>query len=233
MKYTLFFVSFLLGTQLNAFSTTNIQYLYGDFEGPTFLDTQSGSKQTITAEHYRTFEYGDLFSFFDYVYASKGLRFSGDKNDLYVEISPRLSLNKISGLETSKGLIKEYYTAFQYNGSDTYHAWLYGFGTDLNLPGFNVFGLNLYRKVQNIGEAATYQLSANYYAKLSEKWHFEGFTDWTTSDFLTQNQLLFDLSQMIGIKEGKLEAGTEWHYYHENSYHSDNNVFQAMIKYSF
>ena len=227
----LLFASFLLCSQLSAFSTTNIQYLYGSFEGPTFLDTQSGSKQTITVEHYRTWEYGDLFAFADYTYAHHGLRFSGDKNDLYGEISPRLSLNKIGGIATSNGFVKEWYAAFQYNGSNTYHAKLYGIGTDLNIPGFSVFGLNLYRKIQNIG-IDTYQLSANYYVPLGEKWHFEGFADWTTCDFLSQNQLLFDLSPTMGIKVGKLEARTEWHYYHENTNHTQNDVFQTMVKYS-
>jgi nucleoside-specific outer membrane channel protein Tsx len=228
----LLFASLILSAQLSAFSTTNIQYLYGNFEGPTFLDTQSGNKQTVTLEHYRTWVYGDFYTFADYTYAPKGLRFSGEKHDLYGEISPRLSLNKLSGTSTSDGLIKEWYAAFQYNGSDTYHGWLYGIGTDLNIPGFSVFGLNLYRKIQNIGDD-TYQLSANYYAPLSERWHFEGFVDWTTKDFLSQNQLLFDLSPTMGIKEGKLEIGTEWHFYHENTYETKNDVFQAMIKYTF
>lgn len=227
----LLFASIFAAAQLSAFSATNIQYLYGRFEGPTFLDTQNGLKHTLTIEHYRTWEYGDLFGFADYVYAPEGLRFSQDKNDLYGEISPRISLNKIGGFATSEGFIKEWYAAFQYNGSDTYHGWLYGIGTDLNIPGFSVFGLNLYRKVQNIG-FETYQLSANYYAPLSERWHFEGFTDWTAYDLLSQNQLLFDLSSMLNIREGKLEVGTEWHYYRENSFHSDNDVFQAMVKYS-
>lgn len=222
--------STLFAASLSAFSTTNLQYLYGNFEGPTFMDTQSQAKQTVTAEHYRTWEYGDLFMFADYAYAKKGLQFTNDKNDLYGEISPRLSLNKIGGFSTSEELIKEYYASFQYNGSNTYHAWLYGGGVDLNLPGFSVFGLNLYRKVQNIGDD-TYQLSANYYVPISEKWHFEGFADWTTRDFLSQNQLLFNLSPSMGIKKGKIEVGTEWHYYHENSYHTANDVFQAMIKY--
>lgn len=224
-------ISILLTTTLWGYSTTDVQYLYGHFEGPTFLDTQSGNKQTLTAEHYRTWDYGDLYTFADYVYAPDGLRFSGDKNDLYGEISPRLSLNKIGGFETSDGAVKEWYAAFQYNGSNTYHAWLYGGGVDLNIPGFSVFGLNLYRKIQNIGNE-TYQLSANYYVPISEKWHFEGFADWTTYDFLSQNQLLFDLSQTLGVKGERLEVGTEWHYYHENSYHTDNDVFQAMVKYS-
>ncbi len=226
----LLLIGTLLATSLSAFSTTNIQYLYGNFEGPTFLDTQSGAKQTLTAEHYRTWDYGDLFTFADYTYAKNGLQFTNEKNDLYGEISPRISLNKVGEFATSNGLIKEYYTSFQYNGSNTYHAWLYGGGVDLNLPKFSVFGLNVYRKIQNIGED-TYQLSANYYLPLSDRWHFEGFVDWTTVDFTSQNQLLFTLPPSMGLSKGKIEVGTEWHYYHENRYHTNNDVFQAMIKY--
>ncbi|MDD2780434.1 outer membrane protein OmpK [Sulfuricurvum sp.] len=228
----LLFANLLLSSALSAFSMTNIQYLYGDFEGPTFLDTTDGAKQTVTAEHYRTFDYGDLFIFADYAYTHQGLQFSNKKNDLYGELSPRLSLDKIGGFSSTVGILKESYLSFQYNRSETYHAWLYGVGCDLILPGFSVFGVNAYRKIQNIGDE-TYQFSLNYYAPVSEQWHFEGFTDWTTRDFLSQNQLLFDLSHITGIKEGKLEVGTEWHYYHENSYHTDNDVFQAMIKYTF
>lgn len=224
------FINTLLISTLSAFSTTNIQFLDGSFEGPTFLDTQSGHKQTLTAEQYRTFGYGDLFMFGDYTYARHGLQFNNKKNDLYGEFSPRISLDKISGFSTSEGILKETYAAFQYNGSDIYHAWLYGIGSDLSIPGFSIFGLNLYRKTQNIGDA-TYQLSANYLVPISENWHFEGFSDWTTRDFLSQNQLLFNVSHTLGIQEGKLEIGTEWHYYHENVTHHDNDVFQALVKY--
>lgn len=229
--FRLLLINALLLSTLSAFSTTNIQFLDGNFEGTTFLDTQSGHKQTLTAEHYRTFGYGDLFMFADYTYARHGLQFTNNKNDLYGEISPRISIDKISGSSTSMGILKETYAAFQYNGSDTYHAWLYGIGSDLNIPGFSIFGLNVYRKTQNIGDV-TYQLSANYVIPLSQSWHFEGFSDWTTRDFLSQNQLLFNLSHTLNIHEGKLEIGAEWHYYHENVFHSDNDVFQAMIKYS-
>ncbi|MCK9371854.1 MAG: hypothetical protein M0P91_01545 [Sulfuricurvum sp.] len=228
----LLFLPPLIAAQLSAFSTTNVQYLYGNFEGPTFLDTQSGSKQTVTAEHYRTWEYGDLYAFSDYLYAPEGLRFTDKKNDLYGEISPRISLNKMAHLPSSQGLVKEWYGAFQYNRSDTYHAWLYGAGSDLSIPGFSVFGLNLYRKIQNIGDD-TYQLSANYTLPLNDQWHIEGFLDWTTRDFLSQNQLLFNLSPVLGIVKGKVHLGTEWHYYHENRFHQENDRFQAMIKYTF
>lgn len=224
-------VSLLLAANLSAFSATNVQYLYGDFKGPTFLDTRNGAKHTVTAEHYRTFGYGDVFAFIDYVYTDKGLQFTEKKNDLYGEISPRISLNKVARLPTSSGIVKEVFASFQYNRSDTYHAWLYGAGCDLDILGFTVFGINLYRKHQNLGNH-TYQLSANYYAPLGGLWHFEGFTDWTTRDFLSQNQLLFNLSPSFGITSGNLEVGMEWHYYHENVYHTENDVFQAMIKYN-
>lgn len=231
MRGILLLSSFLV-THLFAFSTSNIQYLYGNFEGATFLDTQTGVKQTLTAEHYRTWAYGDLYMFAEYAYAKEGLQFSNLKNDLYGEFSPRISLNKLTNSSTSDSIIKEWYGAYQHNRGDGYRADLYGIGTDLNIPGFDVFGLNVYRKIQNIGDK-TYQLSANYVLPLNDRWHFEGFTDWTTVDFLTQNQLLFDLASSVGITAGKLELGTEWHYYHENTYHKNNDTFQAMIKYTF
>lgn len=225
-------ISILTASHLCAFSTSNIQYLNGDFQGATFLDTQHGRKQTVTAEHYRTWEYGDMFMFADYVYAKEGLQFTNRKNDLYGEFSPRVSLNKVMDMPISTGLVKEWYGAYQHNRSDTYRANLYGVGSDLNIPGFDVFGLNTYRKIQNIGEN-TYQLSVNYSLTLSERWHFEGFADWTSIDFLTQNQLLFNLAPSVGMTVGKLEAGTEWHYYNETTNHTKNDVFQAMIKYTF
>lgn len=231
MKRFLFASLFTVG-KLCAFSTSNIQYLNGDFEGPTFLDTQNGNKQTVTAEHYRTWGYGDLFMFADYTYAKEGLQFTNHKNDLYGEFSPRVSLNKLMNLPTSTSFVKEWYGAYQHNRSDTYRANLYGIGSDLRVPGFDVFGLNLYRKIQNIGENS-YQLSANYALTLNQRWHFEGFTDWTAVDFLSQNQLLFNLSPSLDVTTGKLEVGTEWHNYSENTHHTKNNVFQVMIKYTY
>ncbi|MEW5831703.1 MAG: outer membrane protein OmpK [Campylobacterota bacterium] len=223
--------SLLLASALHGFSTTNLQYLYGSFEGPTFLDTVEGAKHTLTAEHYRTFGYGDVFAFVDYVYTPKGLRFSGKKNDLYGEFSPRISFNKIADLPVSSGVFKEWYAAYQHNRADGYRADLYGVGCDLNIPGFDVFSLNGYRKARS-QMSDTYQLSGNYSAALSEAWLFEGYFDWTGADFLTQNQLLFNLSPFLGIREGQLRIGTEWHYYRENGSDTDNDVFQAMIKYS-
>jgi len=220
----------ILGVSLNAFSTTNVQYLYGHFAGPTFLDSRSGNKQTVTLEHFSTWGYGDLYTFVDSTYASQGLQFTGDKNEFYGEFSPRVSLNKLTGSAPSEGIIKEWYLASQYNGSSAYHAWLYGAGVDLSIPKFSLFSLNVYRKIQNINDD-TYQLSANYSLPLGERWHFEGFVDWTGRDLLTQNQLLFDLAPTLGMTHGHLDIGTEWHHYEENTHHTVNNVLQGMVKY--
>ncbi len=229
--YRLLLASLLSISSLWAFESTNVQYLYGKFEGPTFLDTTLGGKHTVTVEHYRTFDYGDMFAFFDYVYTDEGLRFSNKKNDLYGEFSPRLSLDKITKTDLSCGIVKEWYAAYQHNRGDGYRADLFGIGTDLQIPGFEVFSLNGYRKIR-MWMDDTYQLSANYYASLGERWHFEGYFDWTAVDFLTQNQLLFNLAPSIGLETGKLEIGTEWHFYHDNASHLQNDVFQAMVKYS-
>lgn len=228
----IFAIFMLLTLQLFAFSTTNLQYLYGNFEGETFLDTQNGAKQTVTLEHYRTWDYGDIYAFGEYVHAKDGMRFSNLKDDYYGEISPRLSINKIADITVSNGLFKEWYAAFQHNRGRDYRGWLYGAGVDLNIPAFSTFGVNLYKKVQNIGKD-TYQLSLNYYLPLIDKWHFEGFVDYTGIDFLTQNQLLYNIAPIFGVTQQKFEAGVEWHYYHENTAHKENSVFQAMVKLTF
>jgi nucleoside-specific outer membrane channel protein Tsx len=220
----------ILGVSLHAFSTTNVQYLYGNFAGPTFLDSRSGNKQTVTLEHFNTWSYGDLYTFVDSTYASQGLQFTGDKNEFYGEFSPRVSLNKLTGSAPSEGIIKEWYLASQYNGSSRYHAWLYGAGVDLSIPKFSIFSLNVYRKIQNILDD-TYQLSVNYALPLGERWHCEGFLDWTGRDMLSQNQLLFDLAPTFGMTKHHLEIGTEWHHYEENTHHTVNNVLQEMVKY--
>jgi len=117
--------------------------------------------------------------------------------------------------------IKNTYLAFQYNKGAEYEAILAGVGVGLNLPFFSVFDINFYRKKQNIGDT-TLQLSSNYYLPLPKNFHFEGFFDKTKEDFLTQNQLLYDISKNFFI-------GTEWHYYKADNVKS--STFQYMIKY--
>lgn len=232
-----FLLLILLISNLFAFSTTNIQLLYGTFDGNSFVyDTKNGGKTTITLEHYSSFEYGDIYGFIDHSIADDKFTYRDDKTDTYGELAPRLNLSKLTSHDLSFSFIQQLYLAYQYNASNTYSANLVGLGSDLNIYGFDVFGLNIYKKYQNIGKD-TYQLSPYYKTKtLWDVFHIAGFTDWTEYDFLSQNQFLFDMKRPINIKN--LFIGAEWHYYKQKplglnfNTKVESNTLQAMIKYS-
>jgi len=232
---TLLILSFIL-SNLVAFSTTNIQYLYGNFNGNSYVyDTKNGGKSTVTLEHYTSTEYGDIFGFIDYSVADDKFKYHDDKTDTYGEIHPRLNLSKITSTDLSFSIVKQVYLAYEYNAGDKYTANLIGLGSDIDVLGFDVFGLNIYRKFQNIGRD-TYQLSANYTTKkVAGIFFINGFVDWTELDILTQNQFLFDMKKPLNMEN--LFIGAEWLYYEQTSLGLNfntnvrTNVLQAMIKY--
>ena len=217
---------------LLAYETTNIQYLYSDrFKGDVFIyDTKDGKKSTITFEHFRTFSLGDFYMFVD---AMEGEKFDGVKYDLYTEISPRLSLSKLSNTQLSLGILSDFYIAAQINMGSDYKAYLLGVGTDVKLSGFAFVSLNLYHKHTNLHED-TYQLSLAYSTKDFYNLHWEGFIDITGRDVNTQNQFLFKFYEQQESAESAY-IGCEWLYYDYNfqgtTAHTD--VLQAMVKYKF
>jgi nucleoside-specific outer membrane channel protein Tsx len=216
-----------------AFSTTNIQLLYGDFDDNSYVyDTKNGGKTTATLEHFRTWEYGDLFLFTDYCVADERFKYQDKRTDLYGEIAPRISLSKVGGKELSFLFVQDVYLAFQANLGEDYEAYLSGIGVDLKIPGFDVFGVNLYYKDQNIGDD-TIQLSLNYLIRniMNTSLEIDGFVDWSEDDFLTQNQLLYNLDKTLEMKEDKFYIGTEWHYFKLKNSNVLSNTFQIMMKY--
>lgn len=227
----------LMLSNLVAFSTTNVQFLYGNFNDNSYVyDTKKGGKSTVTLEHYTSIDYGDVFAFVDYAIADSRFKYHDDKTDFYGEIHPRLNLSKVTSTDLSFSFVKQVYLAYEYNVGEDYVANLMGFGTDLDIPGFQFFGLNVFRKFQNIGDD-TYQLSPYYRTKvIGNIFHINGFTDWTEYDFLSQNQFLFDMNVPFNIKN--LYVGFEWHYYNQKAVKANfntkinSNTLQAMIKYS-
>ncbi len=208
-------------SQLFAFSTSNVQLLYGDFDDNSYVyDTRDGGKTTLTLEHYRTWEYGDIFMFADAALADERFLYQNKSTDVYAEISPRISLFK------SDGFLKAFYLSGQLNHGETYVAYLGGIGADLKVAGFDVFGLNGYKKEQNIGPKS-WQLSSNYLSArlFGTPLSFEGFADWTVEDFLTQNQLTYALDA-----KGHVQIGSEWHYYLIKNMPVRSSTLQALIK---
>ena len=222
----------ILSLNLYAFSTTNIQYLYGNFTGNSGFDTVNGGKHTVTLENYTTHDYGDFFGFVDFTLADDRFRNQNKSSDIYFELSPRISLSKTSSTDISFIFIKDIYLAGQYNRQlhkyEDFKAYLYGVGTDLSIKGFDIFGLNVYRKEKNFGEH-TFQLSANYISNniFGTKLTINGFADWTEGDFLSQNKLLYKLD--YSPLKSKVYVGTEWHYYRIKDTDVKSNVVQAMV----
>lgn len=222
----------ILTSTIQAFSTSNIQYLYGDFNGNSGFDTRDGGKHTVTLENFTTNRYGDFFGFVDFAFADDKFKNYDKSSDIYFELSPRISLSKTSGQDLSFLFVKDIFIAAQYNRQlhkfKDYEAWLYGVGSDLYVKGFDVFGLNYYKKDKNFG-SNTYQLSANYNSSdiFNTNFTINGFTDWTEKDFLSQNKLLYKLD--YSPLSSKVYVGTEWHYYRVKDTNVKSNVLQAMI----
>nr|WP_275847197.1 outer membrane protein OmpK [Sulfurimonas sp. SAG-AH-194-I05] len=221
-------VMLLIPLYLHSFSTTNIQYLYGNFNGNSGFDTVNGGKSTVTLEHFTAYQYGDIFAFIDIGVADDVFR-SDKSSDIYFEISPRFSFSKLVKKDFTFLFVKDIFIAFQYNRQvhtfEDYEAKLYGIGSDLKMKGFDIFGCNLYNKKQNFGDD-TYQLSFNYTSNniFNTKITFDGFTDWTKGDLLSQNKLLYKLNSTIFV-------GTEWHYYKLKDTNTKSNVLQAIVMY--
>lgn len=220
-------------SSLLAFESTNVQLLYSDgFKGDSFVyDTVDGKKTTLTFEHYRTFSLGDFYMFVDIM---DGEKFNAAETEVYSEIAPRFSLSKLSSSDISFGFFKDFYIATQLNAGDDYRAYLLGLGVDIQMPGFNYVGLNIYYKNENIHEEDTYQITPVYQSKSYYNIHFEGFTDITSREINTQNQLLYNFKSLINTKE-QIYVGVEWIYY-DFSYKgssANTSVLQGMLKYQF
>jgi len=231
-----FFVLLSLSATLFAFSTNNVQYLFGDFNDNSIFDTRSGDKSTITLEHYSTNEYGDVYAFLDYEIADERFLYLDNQTNLYFEISPRFSLSRVVNINKNVSFIQDLYVAFQYNrqianGYEDFRAYLYGVGADVNVKGFDIFGINVYKKNQNFSDD-TYQLSLNYTSNkiFDTQFLLNGFTDWTENDFLMQNQLLYDFGKVKYLSDAVLQVGTEWHFYNIKNTNVRSNTLQLQVK---
>lgn len=232
---------------LFAFSSTSLSLLKGKFDGNSAIyDTADGKdKTTLTFETLTKGKMGDVYFFTDYTYASGGKKFdSGTNGWLYAELAPRLSLSYLTGSDLSSSFVKDYFLAGQYNyGSESnFKASLIGFGTDLNVPGFDYFQANLYYRTVDLTiggtdyERDTYQFTPVYGTHFGDTGlSFKGFVDLTGYNVGTQNQLLYDLFKI----EGKpVQVGLEHLYYYEfktdTSSDSDviSNTLQAMVKFT-
>jgi len=229
---------------------TNLQLLYGNFDGDTAVyDTEdSGGKTTLTYESFSFNQVGDLFAFLDYMIADDRLYVpgttQGSKTAFYGEVQPRLSLSYVSGEELSFGFVQDVFIATQVNagsGAD-YRAIMGGLGVNMEVIGFDAFATNVYFKHEAFEpyeyfSRNTVQLSLAYLSYFGKSgFSMNGWIDWTEYNFQTQNQLLY---RLFNLPENQaIDLGFEHLYYNEKAdisnggTKSHTSVFQAMLKYS-
>jgi nucleoside-specific outer membrane channel protein Tsx len=101
-------------------------------------------QQTITFEHADKWKYGDNFLFVDKIfYNGKPTRAKAPPT---TASSARACRSARSSTNLEFGPVKDVLLAMTYERRRRHEAYLIGPGFDLNIPGFNYFTLNFYRR---------------------------------------------------------------------------------------
>lgn len=203
-------------------SNFSVTYLNG-----SNYEVGDNKRQVVTFEHAAGLSWGDSFLFVDRLESKNGT------NATYAEWSPRF---KISDYQNS--FLRNIYVATTVEIGDGFTHYLTGIGTDLKLPHFKFFKLNLYHRNNHSGDNAQ-QITAAWAIPLGPL-TYDGFMDFVpsndnkaTSMNLT-SQLKYDLAPHIKLSS-PLFLGIEYVYW-QNKFGIDgvdeNNV-NFLIKYHF
>ncbi|WP_231886684.1 outer membrane protein OmpK [Methylomonas methanica] len=228
---------------------SEIQYLHGgNYQEPFNPNDVSQSIITITNAHGWT--YGRNFFFMDALFTESG---QPSQTNLYGEAYSTLSLSKISGLNLSYGIFKDFGATGGINLGENMdspqsgtRAWLYGITLDFDLPGFDYFNVDFLRmRVTEPADIGTsWQITPTWklpFEIAGSKWSFEGFADFigkkgdrADRQALAQPQLRLDIGDLWG-NGNHLYLGIEYQYWH-NKYGIKglhDNVPQALLLWKF
>jgi len=229
MRYILIFLITLTTLFAEYKGMSNLQlHMSNQFDKKLgMIDTKNGNKATYTFEHFGKFDFGDHFFFIDHF---DGVFLDGSSNRDYIEYWPRLKISEYLSSFIQNSLVKDIYIASQYNRyvkkNVDLEAYLYGIGVDLNIPYFKHVEMNLYKRNSNLQDNMA-QLTLRYASFLPSGWSFTGYLDATEDNFLTLNQLTYDIGRFVEIK--KLYSGVELLTYDDNNI-DIRNVVQFVIK---
>ncbi|MCR6654044.1 MAG: hypothetical protein NVV73_22335 [Cellvibrionaceae bacterium] len=219
-------------------SSTNVQYLYGDRYTDVGTNTEV-SASIITLEHVNGWKYGDNFYFVDITNPDRGASKLG--TGYYGELSPRLSFGKITGKDLSFGIVKDVLITTTAEIGSGFHNYLYGVAIDLDIPKTPVAQINTYvRNEIGPGKVPGYQVTLVWLTPFNIgnlSFAFEGFFDYAfdqdhaEDNIITAPRLLLDLGKTWGV-EGVLQAGIEYQIW-RNKFGIDGideDVPQFMLK---
>ena len=218
------------------FNAFNVQLLQGS--GYKLVKDRA---TTFTGEWANAWRYGENFAFVDVARP-----FSGEPGT-YSEWLPRLSLSNITGREISAGPVRDVLLAGNIKSGDGFRSYLAGAGVSLDVPGFNFFNVNGFRRNDSGVPGSTWQLNMSWNSTFTTgtlHWEFGGFLNWAAAEgspgpgayshpnLLTQPQLMFDLGRLLGGGPDRIYAGVEWQVW-RNKFGVDGfdeSVLQAAIK---
>lgn len=227
--------SSLIATPASAemlWSTFSLSYL----NGSQYEFTPTGDMQVLTIEHASGHSWGDNFLFIDRTMPKDG------DSDHYGELSPRLSLGKISGSDLSFGPVKDVLLAGTWEMGDGFDNFLYGVGFAFDIPGFKYFNANIYAVNNDTGHDDNEQLTLTWgypFSIGSQEFLIDGFLDWssaTSTDKSEMNftpQIKWNAGKLMGL-ESPLYVGLEYAYWN-NKYGTDTDerAGSLLIKWHF
>ena len=221
-RSTLLVLGLLIHPSVHAqqWQDNSVTWLYGDG-----FKVQPERQVTLTAEHVSDWIWGDLFAFADYTL------FQGETDDFvgnstwYAEISPRVSISWLSGKAFSFGPVQDVFLAgTAETGEGDVESWLLGPALSFDLPGFDYFQLNFYRRWPNGREyGESWQLTPVWSITIpvaGSDFVFDGFIDWVIktdgdyrSNFHFNPQFKYDLGKRFGWRSKQLMVGAEYSFW--------------------
>lgn len=202
---------------LNFYSAHNLANSFGNTYDDPYLEVEGGGRSGIL----------DFYYFADV----NNILATGDNDDksgdFFVKILPRLSLDGLFRKDLAIGPVKEWYLATMYKGGNGFERYYGGIGTDLKLPGFDAFSLNLFSLCEHVDanhlDYAGFALAVNWYTVLYTFKNQSYLTYQGWSDFGFANQYEAD-------KEDG--TSTEWQMFNGFFYHfTPRYALSASIKF--
>jgi nucleoside-specific outer membrane channel protein Tsx len=233
-------VLFLDGTPPNNPVPYNISALDDTKVNKIITSATNKKRSILTLEHVNGWSLGDNYFFFDVTNPM------AKSTDIYGEYTPRLSIGKMTGTDLSYGFVKDVLLVGSMEATRNLRSLMYGVGFDLNIPYFNFFSMNVYKKQDSNGvtgdnlkwtEQVTLAWSVDIPVAHRLKFNFNGFMDITgknsnhKENIQAQPQFLLDVGELLQNK-WPVYVGVEQQIWKSKFGIKNNteNVTQAMIK---
>jgi len=187
--------------QLNLYEAVGLANPFGDTYNDTYFEIEGGGRTGILNFYY-FFDANHIFGQGENAFGAESPANSGD---FFTKINPRFSLTKLMGREKCFGPIKESYIAAVYKGFNGGENYYIGIGTDLAIPFFDMFSLNLYQKIDNTSFGADME-PAGFVAMINWYTNVKKFSD----DFNLTYQGWSDFGFANTYSEDNGGEATEW-----------------------